>query len=107
MSKKTPSTSRCLIRGNLHEKRWTFWPQRNLVGKPRSLPLNLSVKPFWLGFCQSPYFSRAVKMSKKPLCTGGCHIGGNLHEKRWTFQPQCNLVGIHHSNLAAGPLNSL
>src|SRR5690349_22523343 len=69
--------------------------------------LTISVKPFWLGFCQSPYFSRAVKMSKKPLCTGVCHIGGNLHEKRWTFWPQCNLVGIHHSNLAAGPLNAL
>src|SRR5690349_25112845 len=32
MSKKPPSTSRCLIGGNLHEKRWTFWLQRNLVG---------------------------------------------------------------------------
>src|SRR5690349_3548234 len=71
MSKKTPCTSGCLVGGNLHEKRWTFWLQRNLSRdraiKPRSLPLNLSVKQFWLGFCQSPYFSRAVKMSKKPF----------------------------------------
>src|SRR5690349_23777339 len=80
---------------------------RDRAIQPRSLPLKLSVKPFWLGYCQLSYFSRAVKMSKKPLCTGVCHIGGNLHEKRWTFWPQCNLVGIHHSNLAAGPLNSL